>query len=300
MTPRQRMEACAAKGLSGLVRWLPRAGALALGRGLGRILGDLDRRHVAIAADNLRRAFPDWDERRVLRTARGVYAHFGQVLLDILWMEGRPREEILALVEITGREHMDAALAEGRGVIFPAAHIGNWELSALAHGWRFGPVGVVGRPLDNPVLDERLRGFREMSGNTVISKFEALRDVIHMIREGKGVGMLLDQNVQEKDGIFVEFFGRPAATTTVAAALAVKTGCALVPAHTEIKPDGRYRLVYDPPIRWSSSGDREADIRRLTQIITRHIEGWVRQAPEQWLWIHRRWKTQPPPPAHAD
>jgi KDO2-lipid IV(A) lauroyltransferase len=99
--------------------------------------------------------------------------------------------------------------------------------------------------------------------------------------------------VQEKDGIFVDFFGRPAATTTVVAALAVKTGCALIPCHTEIGLRGRYRMIYDPPLAWSPSGDRQADIVQLTQELTRHIEVWVRRVPEQWLWIHRRWKTAP-------
>jgi KDO2-lipid IV(A) lauroyltransferase len=107
------------------------------------------------------------------------------------------------------------------------------------------------------------------------------------------VAILIDQNVQEKDGIFVDFFGRPAATTTVAAALAVKTGCALIPAYTAIGPDGRYRAVYEPPLEWTPSGDRQADIARLTQQLTRVIEGWIREYPDQWLWIHRRWKTQP-------
>jgi KDO2-lipid IV(A) lauroyltransferase len=293
VTGRQALEARAAAAVSALVRALPRRWVLALGRGLGRLLGDLDRRHVVIAADNLRRAFPDWDRSRVLRTARSVYAHFGQVLLDIVWMAGRSRDEILGLVDLERREHVEAARAEGRGVVLVTAHIGNWELSGLAHGWLFGPIGVVARPLDNPALDRRLNAFRESGGNEVISKFEALREVMRRLRDGGAVGILLDQNVQEKDGIFVEFFGRPAATTTVAAALAVKTGCALLLGHTEIKPGGRYRLVYDPPVRWSPSGDREDDVRRLTQILTRHIEGWVRQAPEQWLWIHRRWKTQP-------
>jgi KDO2-lipid IV(A) lauroyltransferase len=107
------------------------------------------------------------------------------------------------------------------------------------------------------------------------------------------VAFLVDQNVQEEDGIFVEFFGRPAATTTVAAALAVKTGCALLPAHCEALPDGRYRFAYGRPLEWTTTGNRQADIARLTQELTTVIEGWVRARPEQWLWMHRRWKTQP-------
>ena len=112
--------------------------------------------------------------------------------------------------------------------------------------------------------------------------------------ENRGIAILIDQNVQAQDGIFVDFFGCAAATTTVAAALAVRTGCALLPSHTVVGRDGRYRLVYDPIVRWSPSGDRQADIACLTQQLTSTIEGWIREAPEQWLWLHKRWKTRPP------
>ena len=153
--------------MSQLVRRLPRRMALALGRGLGRVWADLDPRHVQIAAYNLRHAFPHWDEPRRWRTARGVYAHFGQVIFDILWMQDRPPEEILALIEVEGRDVLEAALREGRGVVLATAHIGNWELGGLALGWLFGPAGVVARPLDNPALDARLVAFRARSGNAV-------------------------------------------------------------------------------------------------------------------------------------
>jgi KDO2-lipid IV(A) lauroyltransferase len=270
-----------------------------LGRGLGRLLGDLDRRHVAVAVDNLRHAFPHWDEARLLQTARGVYAHFGQVILDLLWLQGRSRAEVLDHVEIVGQEHAWAAIAAGRGVLYPTAHFGNWELHAIAHAFSVAPVSVVARALDNPALDARLNAARAMSGNTVIYKRNAVGPVLRTLRGGGGVAILIDQNVQEKDGIFVEFFGRPAATTTVVAALAVKTGCALLPVHSDALPDGRYCLVYDPPVAWTATGNRETDIRDLTQLLTRRIEDWVREQPDRWLWIHRRWKTRPAPEADA-
>jgi len=285
--------------LGGVVSRLPRRAALALGRALGRILGDLDQRHVTIAVDNLRRAFPEWDESRLLRTARAVYAHFGQVLLDILWLDGRSRQEVLGLMDVEGAEHVRAAMAAGRGAILATCHLGNWELHGVGHGHAFGPIGVVARPLDNRALDRRLCAFRTAGGNTVIYKQRAVAQVLATLRAGQGVAILIDQNVQAKDGIFVEFFGRPAATTTVVAALAVKTGCALVPCHSEIQTDGRYRMVYEPALVWSPSGNRQADIAHLTQELTRRVEAWVRQVPEQWLWIHRRWKTQPPEGAHG-
>ena len=131
------------------------------------------------------------------------------------------------------------------------------------------------------------------SGNRVISKRNAIRHTLKAIADGIGVAIVIDQNVRDGARLFVDFFGRPAATTTVAAALALKTGCALIPSHTELGPDGRYALVYEPAIAWAPSGDHALDLRTLTQRLTSAIEAWVRRRPEQWLWLHRRWKTRP-------
>ena len=290
---RHTLEATAAGLVGGLARVLPRAVALGLGRALGGGWGRLDRRHLRIAEDNLAHAFPDWGAARRRGVALGVYRHFGRVLLDILWMARRERETILRQVDVTGAEHVEAARAAGRGALLVSAHVGNWELHGLAHGWLFGAIGVIARPLDNPALDARLCDVRRRPGNTVIYKQRALPQVLRLLRENRAVAILIDQNVQEGDGVFVDFFGRPAATTTVAAALALKTGCALIPSHTELGEDGRYALVYEPPLAWTPSGDRALDVEAITQRLTSAIEAWVRRRPEQWLWLHRRWKTRP-------
>jgi Kdo2-lipid IVA lauroyltransferase/acyltransferase len=291
---------CAGEGravaaLAAVVRRLPRRAALAAGRAIGRFWGDADRRHLAIAADHLRLAFPDWPESSVLRTASDCYGHFGAGLVDILWLQGRPREEVLRLVDVVGREHVDAAMALGRGVVLASGHIGNWEVHGLVHGWVFGPIGVVARPIDDPALDARLVAFRSSGGNTVVYKQRALGQVLRMLRAGRSVALLLDQNVAADNGVFVDFFGRPAATTTVAAALAAKTGCAIVPSYPRLLPDGRYRLTYEPAISWDPTTSRDRGIFRITQRIAHRLEQWVRESPEQWLWMHRRWKTQPRP-----
>jgi KDO2-lipid IV(A) lauroyltransferase len=298
---RFRLEERAAGLTEALVLRLPLRMTAGLGGILGRLWAELDRRHVAIAVDNMRHAFPEWDEARLQRTARGVYAHFGKVLFEMLWLRGRSHEQIRGLFEVLGREHAEAAVAAGRGVVYPTAHIGNWEITALAHSLGLRPFGVVARHLDNPHLEARLRELREQTGNTVIYKRKALSQILTILRGGGGVGILVDQNVQEKDGIFVDFFGRPACATTVSAALAVKTGCALVYGHTRRLADGRYRMIYEPGPSWSPSGDRQRDIAFVTQQIAHRIESWVRDVPEQWLWMHRRWHTRPPtdpkPPA---
>ena len=287
------LEAQAATFVAQVVRRLPRRMVLALGRGLGRLWADLDPRHVTIAVDNLRHAFPHWDEARRLRTARGVYAHFGQVIFDILWLQHRTPDEIMALVDVEGALEARAALAEGRGSAMATGHIGNWELSGVAFGCVFGPSGVVARPLDNPLLDERLVAFRKKSGNTVIYKRQALGQALRMIREGKGVAFVVDQNVQADEGVFVDFFGRPAASTTAAALLAVRVGCPILMGWAELRSSGRYVLHLEV-IRPRAEGDRQAEVERLTQVLAHRIEAWVRTVPEQWLWLHRRWKTQPP------
>ena len=296
---RYALEAAAAAVVWAVVRRLPRRVVLAIGRGLGRIWAALDRRHLEIAAENLRRAFPEWDEARVQSTALGVYTHFAAVVLEILWMEGRPVAELLALTEIEGLEHMQAALALGRGVVSPIAHLGNWELQGVATAPLIGPSAVIARPLDNAALDRRLVSFRTSTGNVVIYKRKALAQILTTLREGRVVAVMIDQNTQAKDGIFVRFFGRPACTTTVAAALAIKTGCPIVPARCVRRPDGRYRMAYGPAVEWTGSGRRDEDIAALTQQLTSVIEGWVRETPEQWLWLHRRWKTRPSVPAPA-
>ena len=182
---------------------------LRLGRAVGRLLADLDHRHVEITRDNLRRAFPEWDETRVRRTARDVYAHF----------RTDPARHPLAQPPdaragaVAGRRREPAIrrrrLRRDAGGLMVAAHLGNWELCGVVHGYVFRPVGVIARPLDNPALDRQMTAFRESSGNTVIYKQKALSQVLRALRERREVAFLIDQNVQEKDGIFIRFFGRP-------------------------------------------------------------------------------------------
>jgi KDO2-lipid IV(A) lauroyltransferase len=179
--------------------------------------------------------------------------------------------------------------------VCPTGHFGNWEFQGVVSPLLVGPFAVVARPLDNPELDRRLVGLRTSTGNTVIYKKRALSQIMQTIKGGGVVAIVIDQNTQKKDGIFVEFFGRPACTTTVAAALALKLDCMIVPVHCPLGPDGRYQMLYGPPVEWKGQGKGPDQVEALTQHLTTIIEGWVREYPEQWLWLHRRWKTQPEP-----
>jgi KDO2-lipid IV(A) lauroyltransferase len=290
---RYRLEAAAARLVASVVRRLPRRVALAAGRAVGRLWGALDSRHRSIAVDNLRLSFPERDPAQLQAIARGVYAHFGAVMLDLLWMEGRASAQLVALVEFEGVENLRAARERGRGILYCTAHLGNWEIHAIAQAVSHEPLCVVARPLDNPALDARLVAFRQKSGNAVLYKKNVLGTALRLLRDGKAVAFLVDQNVQADEGIFVDFFGRPAASTTAAAALAVRVECPIVHGWTELRPDGRYLMRYGV-MRPHPGEERTAEVERLTRAMAQVIEGYVRTAPEQWLWLHRRWKTRPP------
>jgi KDO2-lipid IV(A) lauroyltransferase len=209
---------------------------------------------------------------------------------------GKPSwRRIERMVEFEGLENYCRAREAGRGVLLVAAHFGNWEIHALAHGYRLGPMTVVARLQGNPHYNRRLEEIRTASGNSVLYKERALAGMLRLLKDGGTVAILIDQNVAREDGIFVEYFGHLAAATPVASWLAVKTGAALVPVFTLPLADGRYRLIYEEPIDAGqySGPDRRQTVQELTQQCSRVLEGHVRRNPEYWLWMHRRWKTRP-------
>jgi KDO2-lipid IV(A) lauroyltransferase len=276
----------------------PRPLFLRIGRGLGALVATLDRRHLDIAKDNLRRSFPEWTEDKVDRTARGVWAHFGGVMFDLVRILARGAGVVDALATIEGREHAEAAHRSQNGVVLITGHFGNWETHGIVHAKHFGSIGVVARPLDNPTLDHAMTALRESAGNEVIEKEHAMIRSMRRLKAAQGVAFVVDQNVQEKEGIFVDFFGRPACTTPFAAKLAIKTGALVLPCRAVMMPDFSYRVIYDPPIDPKSFGTGDAGVLALTQAMMNATEAWIRANPDQWLWMHRRWhtkKTRPDP-----
>ncbi len=290
---RFRCEALAFRLLLFFARRVPRSFLLSIGS-VGGLLGYLiDGRHRRIALENLRLVYgPELDPSRARRMARDCWRHFGRITCDTLCFPRFDRDAIGRLVHYEGLEHIRGAYAKRRGVLLFSGHLGHWELTALMQGFLDLPLVLVTRPLDNHLLEEILAGLRGLSGNRIVHKRDAVREMLTALRSKLGVAIVLDQDAR-RDGVFVPFLGRLASTTPTLALLALRTGAAVVPTYSVPRPDGSYTIVYEPEVPIESTGDREADVRRITAVCTQHIERWIRAHPELWLWMHRRWKTQP-------
>jgi len=291
---RHRLEHLFFEAIRFLVRLLPRRTLLKAGEAAGRMAFRLDRRHRTVALDNLGAAFPGIAPAEAHRIARDAFAFFGRYLFDLVSCLPAFPPERMASFECQGLEHVVAAHAEGKGVLYFTGHFGGWELMAMAHGARGYPVGVIARRLDNPHLEAEILALRASTGNFVIEKRDGFRPMLKALREGKGIAILIDQNVSGDERVFVEFFGRPAATTPALALLHLKTGAPLLPVFAIPLPGDRYRFRFGPPVEVRLAGDRKEDVVAVTQACTRVLEEAVREHPSCWLWMHRRWKTPPP------
>ena len=287
-------EAAAVEAALILARVLPRGALLSLGAAFGALAGRLDRRHTAIARGNLREAFgDDLKEAERERVMRACWRHFGRITFDALAFPQLDQRALGSILKVVGLENAREALAYGRGLLVFSAHYGHWEAGAVAMGLLGIPFAVIARPLDNPVLDRRLEKLRSRSGNAVIPKRRAVRETMRALARGAGVAILIDQDAGA-DGVFVPYFGRLASTTPTLALLALRTEAPIVPVFARVEADGTITVHIEPVVPSRPSDDRDADVRRLTADCTRIVERWARENPEQWLWMHRRWKTRPP------
>lgn len=281
------------RSLLGISRVVPRRVLLGIGSTVGWLGYIIDGRHRRIALDNLRLAYgSEYEPRWGHRVVRNCWRHFGRITADSMALYRIPLERLRGLVEYEGLEHVQAAYAKGKGVLLFSGHFGHWELTAMMQGYLGLPLCLVARPLDNPELEKLLARLRERSGNRIIHKRNAVREMLRAVREKQGVAIVIDQDARS-DGIFVPFFGRPASTTPTLGLLAIRTGAVVIPTFSIPLAKGRYRVVYEPPVEVPSSGDRDLDVLELTARCTAIIEKWVRRYPDQWLWMHRRWKTSP-------
>ncbi|MBI5085542.1 MAG: lysophospholipid acyltransferase family protein [Acidobacteria bacterium] len=243
-----------------------------------------------VAMRNLELAMPETaaEERRAI--VDGTFRSLGRVIATLARFPDVNKANVGRLIRYEGFEHFEAAKRAGRGVLFATAHLGNWEFSAFAHALMAEPMSVVVRPLDNPVLDELAVRYRTLSGNSVIGRGkDFLRPLLAALHANQAVGVLIDQNVTEDRGIFIDFFGRKACVDSGFARLAHRTGAAVIPGYALWSDqEGKYVLHFEPVVEMT--GDTLAD----TQAIHGRLEAAIRRTPGQWLWIHRRWKTRPP------
>ena len=270
------------------LRFYPRPISDRLGLFCGRILDTFVPRLRKTAYANLAFAYPDRDADWRRHIVDGVFASIGRVLTAVARFPDINRENVSQWIRYEGFEHYEQAKTRGNGVLFATAHLGNWELSAFAHALLTEPMNVVVRPLDNPQIDDIVETRRALSGNRLLSKRDFARSILHALRKNEPVGILVDQNSAGENAVFVPFFGKPACTNLTFARLAARSGAAVIPGFAFWnEAERRYVLRFYPEIE--ISGDAVAD----TILIQNAIETAIREHPDQWLWIHRRWKTRP-------
>ena len=266
--------------------------ALERGARLGRLWHALDRRHRQLATRNIQLGL-GLEPAAAARVTRACFENLGRTLAEFA-LEGSRIDELLERVDLEGVEHLRAALAGGRGVFLVSGHCGNWEL-LFARVSREVPVTGLARAMANPLVDATVEAHRRAAGTRTVDARDAARGVLRLLRRGEAVGMLLDQNALRNERVFVPFLGRPAATNLGLAMLALKTGAPVLPGFSARGADGRHRAWIGPPIPLAESGDREARIGVTTARYTAAIEDYVRRYPEQWFWVHNRWKRTPDP-----
>ncbi|MGH9527140.1 MAG: lysophospholipid acyltransferase family protein [Terriglobales bacterium] len=273
---------------------LPRPAARAVGYGVAAAFYYAHRRLIRVGERNLEIAFPRMSRRERRRLLRRLYHHLGRQLAEFCLLPRYRTENLASLAAIEGLEHFLAAQRRGRGVLILTAHLGAWEVSSFVHSLNGYPMKFVIRPLDNPLLNAMVNRYRGLHGNQPVGKRGFARQLITAMHRGEAVGILLDQNSSPPQGCFVPFFGVLACTATGLARIAQRTGAAVVPGFTVWEPAQRkYVLYFQPELPLCQSGDEDADTVANTAAYTAVLEQWIRRYPDQWLWVHRRWKTRP-------
>src|SRR2546425_11015607 len=273
---------------------MPRSHAYSAARILGRAGFHLAGRQRHAGLHNLRMAFPEMSEPQREQILRRSFQNLGRLLVEFTHFPELNKGNISQYVVHDGLENYLEGLSRGRGVIFMTAHFGAWELSSFAHALYGFPLKFVVRPIDNPRVEKLISDYRTLSGNIPIERRRATRDILKALRQNEAVGILFDQNTTRSEGVFADFFGIPAATTPSIALFALRAGAAVIPGFLiwdeKLK---RHRLRLDPPVELVNTGDLSHDVLENTKRVSQILESYVRKYPDQWLWIHRRWKTRP-------
>jgi len=285
---RNRFEAALARSVLLSLEHTPRGISDKLGLLYAQLLDAAIPRLRRSARINLAFAFPDRDAVWREKTIDGVFASIGRLLSAFAKFPRIDKSNVGDWIRYEGFEHYETAMARGKGLLFATAHLGNWELSAFSHALMAAPMNVVVRPLDNPIIDGLVEQRRSLSGNALLSKRDFARTILQALRKNQAVGILMDQNAAADNGAFVPFFGKQACTNTTFARLAARSGAAVIPGFAVWSAAEKgYILRFYPAIE--ITGDEIEDTARIQAA----IEAAIREYPDQWLWIHRRWKTRP-------
>ena len=277
-----------------VVGWLPRSLARAAGKAVANLLLALSPKLKKTAEFNLRLAFPDWGDAKRQATIRAMARSLGWMAAEFARMPKYSRKNIEDVIVLDGHENFLEGQRRGKGVLFLTAHIGAWELSSYAHALYGHPLHYMARPLDNTHLDALVNRYRGLSGNQPIFKNESARTMLKILKDAGTIGILADQNTMPQEGVFVDFFGKSACATAGIARVALHTGAAVVPGYAVWDNSlERYRLRFEPALELVRTGDPERDIFENTQLFAKVTEEIIRKYPEQWVWIHARWKTRP-------
>jgi KDO2-lipid IV(A) lauroyltransferase len=273
---------------------LPRPLARSFASGVARVLYALLPKLRKTAEVNLRIAFPGWNGAQRKSVIRGMIRNLGWMAAEFARLPKLTKENIDQVVILDGHENFLEGRRRGKGVLYLTGHIGAWELSSFAHALYGYPLHYMARRIDNKKIDALVNGYRCLSGDRPIFKNESARVVLKVLKEAGTVGILADQNTMPEEAVFVDFFGKPASTTTGIARVALHTDAAVVPGYAVWDPAIRkYRLRFEPPVELIRTGDSERDVAENTQKFTKVIEDIIRKYPDQWVWIHGRWNTQP-------
>lgn len=279
-----------------LIGWLPRPIARKIGAATGALAYGAFPRLRQVGRENLVLALPEKPPAEREQILRGVYRSLGWQLAEFCRMRHYTLAQASRFIRYEGLENYLHARAQGKGVLVLTGHIGAWELSSFYHSLAGYPMNMVIRRLDNPYLDRFVNRIRCLHGNRVLHKDDFARRLIAAMRHGDTVGILMDTNMTPPQGVFVDFFGRPACTAAGVARVAQRTGAAVLPGYLVWEPaENRYVLHFLPALTLVHTGDDGQDAVANTQLFTSVLESIIRQYPDQWLWVHRRWKTRPCP-----
>jgi len=282
-------------GLVGLLGLIPIRAGQFLGRMLGRFLGIAAVGPMKSSLNGLRMVFGDrMSEKQLRRLNRRVVMHFAQMLFEVPHIFKLNVNNLHRYVYFENEEALVEALAKGKGCFFLTGHFGNWELMSAAVTLQFQINGLaVARPADFAPVEELLMRLRTRFGTEIIPKKKAMKKLLRGTRENKAMGILLDQNVDWYEGVFVPFLGQPACTNKGLALIAMKTGSPVVPMFSVRQPDGRYRIVFENEVDLVRSESKLADTEENTAEFNRIINKYIYWYPDQWFWFHKRWKTRP-------